>query len=243
VDLAYATVPKTSYGDPVFDLLSNVPPGVGLLQAALKAKVRRVLVVSSGGTVYGMAGKIPIQEDHSTSPLSPYGITKLTVDLYAMMFHRTRDLPVLVTRPANAYGEEQRARQGQGFIAAATDAILHGRPVEIYGQEGTVRDYIHVADVAAGIVAALNCGADGEIYNIGTGVGTTNDAILSLLEPLAAVAGLAVARRHLEPRHFDVPVNVLDSGKLTARSGWQPTVSLIEGLRRVWVNAQSLALK
>ena len=234
IDLAYSTVPKTSYDDPVFDLVSNLPASVGLFQEAINASVRRVVVVSSGGTVYGPTLDVPIREDHATMPVSPYGITKLTIDRYAMMFHHTAGLPVVVVRPANAYGEDQRAGTGQGFIATAIAAVLAGREIEIYGASGAIRDYIHVADVAAGIVAALDHGEDGEIYNIGTQVGTSNVAIIKMIESLAEEQAIPVRMKVLPHRRFDVEANVLDSSKLRIKSGWQAAVPLVEGLQRIW---------
>jgi UDP-glucose 4-epimerase len=193
-----------------------------------------VVVVSSGGTVYGPTERLPIREDDPTMPVSPYGITKLTTDRYAMMFHRTAGLPVVVVRPANAYGEDQMAGTGQGFVATAIAAILADREIEIYGPEGTIRDYIHVSDVAAGIVAALDHGAAGEIYNLGTGVGTSNVGIVKILEKLAGEAGMPVRTKILPSRKFDVEANILDSTKLRARSGWQPTLPLEQGIRNIW---------
>lgn len=241
IDLAYATVPKTSYGDPVFDLLANLPGSVGLLEEAMAAGVRRLLLVSSGGTVYGPPSVLPITESHPTAPISPYGITKLTIDHYALMFHHTRDLPVVVVRPANAYGVQQRSRTGQGFLAAAIDAILSHREIEIYGEAGTIRDYIHVTDVASGILAALDCGGDGEIYNLGTGIGASNLDVMAMLRPLAEAAGHSIQVRHLPSRRFDVEANVLDAGKLRLASGWRPDVSLQQGLAEMWDHALTMS--
>ncbi|MCP9930388.1 NAD-dependent epimerase/dehydratase family protein [Cyanobium sp. AMD-g] len=237
IDLAYATVPKTSYGDPVFDLLANLPGSVGLLEEAMAVGVRRLLLVSSGGTVYGPPCALPIPESHPTAPISPYGITKLTIDHYALMFHQTRDLPVVVVRPANAYGVQQRSRTGQGFLAAAIDAILSGREIEIYGDAGTIRDYIHVSDVASGILAALDFGEDGEIYNLGTGIGASNLDVIALLRPLVEAAGHTIQVRHLSSRRFDVEANVLDAQKLCSACGWRPDVSLQQGLTEMWDHA------
>ena len=234
VDLAYLTVPKTSFADPVYDILANLPASVGLLLEAATRPRRKVVLVSSGGTVYGVASRLPIAEDHPTRPVSPYGITKLAIENYAWMFHRASNLPVVVARPANAYGEGQRAQSGQGFIAAAIHAIATRSEIEVYGAEGTVRDYVHVRDIAAGIVAVLEHGAAGDAYNIGTGTGHSNLDVLRLLEPLAAGAGLKVQVRMLPRRHFDVPANVLDSRKLTAVSGWRPAISLGDGLQQTW---------
>jgi UDP-glucose 4-epimerase len=231
IDLAYSTVPKTSYGDPVFDLISNVPVGVGLLQEALAAGVARLLFVSSGGTVYGPAHDLPITEDHPTNPLSPYGITKLTIENYALMYHRTMDLPVVIARPANAYGEEQKANLGQGFIAAAINAILNDREVEVYGEKGTVRDYIHVSDIATGLMSLLDSGKNGQIYNIGTGIGTTNSEILTIINEIVGKSGKTIRVKNLPFRRFDVTANVLNSGKLTSVKGWFPEISIQEGIK------------
>jgi UDP-glucose 4-epimerase len=234
VNLAYSTVPKTSFSDPTFDLLSNLPANVALLQEIRHADARRLVIVSSGGTVYGAASTLPIREDHPTNPISPYGITKLTIDSYARMFHATMDLPVLIARPANAYGEAQRSGVGQGFMAAAIDAIQRGREVEIYGPEGTIRDYIHVHDVATGILATLQHGVAGEIYNIGTGIGASNLDLLRLLRDLVEADGFALRVKHLPMRRFDVAANILDSAKLSKATGWSPRVALAEGVAAMW---------
>lgn len=237
IDLAYATVPKTSYGDPAFDLLANLPGCVGLLEESMAVGIRRLLLVSSGGTVYGPPHGLPIQESHPTAPISPYGITKLTIEHYALMFHHTRDLPVVVVRPANAYGVTQRSRTGQGFLAAAIDAILTRRAIEIYGASGTIRDYIHVVDVAGGILAALNFGLEGEIYNLGTGIGASNLDVIAMLRPLAQACGYSIQVNQLPARRFDVEANVLDCQKLSSISGWSAQVSLQQGLNEMWDHA------
>jgi len=204
IDLAYSTVPKTSFEDPLYDLTSNLPSSVALMEDALKIGVSRILFVSSGGTVYGPVESLPITENHPTRPISPYGITKLTIDHYAMMYHRNEGLPVIVVRPSNAYGEAQRSGTGQGFLAEAIDAILSGREVEIYGQKGTIRDYTHVSDVALGVMAALFHGNDGKIYNLGTGVGASNLEITSILREFAEKDGFPVQTRILPARDYDV---------------------------------------
>jgi UDP-glucose 4-epimerase len=150
------------------------------------------------------------------------------------MFQLVSDLPVVVVRPGNAYGEEQRAFVGQGFIATAMHSIIRGQEVAIFGAEGTVRDYIHVSDVASGIVAAFDQGKPGSIYNIGSGEGRSNLDVLREIEPLAKEAGYSLRMKTLPSRRFDVPANVLDIRKLHAASGWWPQVSFTSGVARVW---------
>lgn len=234
IDLAYATVPQTSFVDPVFDILANLPASVGLLQEVAAAGVAKLVVVSSGGTVYGVAESLPVGEDHPTNPISPYGITKLTIEKYARMFKQVQDLHVVVVRPGNAYGEEQRELGGQGLIATVMHSIIAGQEVSIFGSNGTVRDFVHVSDIASGIVAALECGAAGNAYNIGTGIGKSTFDVLSEIEPLAKKAGYSLRTRTVESRKFDVPANILDSRKLEAVSGWRAGIAFTEGIDFVW---------
>jgi UDP-glucose 4-epimerase len=234
IHLAYATVPQTSFDDPIHDLLANLPESVQLLQEAAAAGVAKFVFVSSGGTVYGVAKSLPIREDHPTNPISPYGITKLTIEKYAGMFHVASGLPIVVVRPGNAYGEEQPGGGEQGFIAAAVHSIIGGKEFHVFGPEGTVRDYIHVSDVASGIVAALQHGESGATYNIGTGQGRNNLQVLEEIEPYARRAGFPLLMKTLPLRKFDVPANVLDSHRLEAVSGWQPKVEFASGIERVW---------
>jgi UDP-glucose 4-epimerase len=232
--LAYTTVPQTSYDDPLKDLLSNVPAEVAFFEIASELPMKKILFVSSGGTVYGRAVQVPISEEHPTNPISPYGITKLTIEKYSRMYCELKSLPIVCVRPSNAYGEGQMPFAGQGFIATAMASILQGKEIVLYGEVGTVRDYVHVSDVASGMIAALDYGVPGECYNIGTGVGLNNRAILELLSPLAAAHGLSIKYNVKPPRPFDVPINILNSLKLRNLTGWQPTLPFEEGLQGLW---------
>jgi UDP-glucose 4-epimerase len=234
VHLAYTTVPQTSFDNPLFDVQSNLLASVQLLQHATSLGLKKFLLVSSGGTVYGPPGSLPIREDHPTNPISPYGITKLSIEKYAGMLHVVGGLPVVTVRPANAYGESQQTHGGQGFIAAAIQSILRGEEVRVFGTRGTVRDYVHVSDIARGVLAALDHGSPGAAYNIGTGIGRDNLEVLREIEPHAAAAGLSVNIRTYDERPFDVAANVLDSSKLSSVSGWRPEIDFKAGIANVF---------
>lgn len=235
IDLAYATVPQTSFIDPMNDLQSNLPRVVALMEELKNhPQLRRFIVVSSGGTVYGQASRLPISEYSETEPLSPYGITKLTIERYALMYNRLHGLPVVVVRPANAYGQGQQPFLGQGFIATAMGNILQGKSVSVFGERGTVRDYVHVRDVASAMLAALQHGINGDIYNIGSGVGRSNLDVIDLIRPLAQQLNLPVTVSHEPERKFDVTANVLNFGRLLSCTGWLPKISIEEGLQEMW---------
>jgi UDP-glucose 4-epimerase len=234
IDLAYATVPQTSFDDPVRDILGNLPPSVRLFEAAVEAGVRKIAVISSGGTVYGHARYLPIGEDHPTNPISPYGITKLAIEKYGLMYHAVRALPVVIIRPGNAYGPGQAPYAGQGFVATAMASVLQGKSITLYGEHGTIRDYVHVADVARGIVAALEKGVPGTCYNIGSGIGRSNRDIIDAIVPLAKPMALEVKVQSLPERRFDVPANVLDSSRLLRDTGWRAEIPLAQGLEETW---------
>ena len=234
ISLAYSTVPKTSFEDPIRDILENLPASVALFEVASQLAIKKLVLVSSGGTVYGKTQDVPISETHPTNPISPYGITKLAIEKYAMMFNALKALPVVCVRPANAYGEGQKPFVGQGFIATAMASILRDKEISIFGESGTVRDYIYVTDVASGIVAALEHGQPGMYYNIGSGIGRSNREVLDAITPFARDAGFEVRLKILRARDFDVPVNVLDCTKLRDETGWELKVTFEEGIKRAW---------
>lgn len=101
IHLAYATVPNTSFDDPLSDLLQNLPPSVHLFKEMADRGIK-LLLVSSGGKVYGEARQLPIDETHQTKPISPYGVTKLTLENYAYLYAATHGLKFVSVRPANA---------------------------------------------------------------------------------------------------------------------------------------------
>lgn len=238
IHLAYATVPNTSFENPLADLLQNLPSTVQLFSEAADRGVKLVLV-SSGGTVYGEAVELPIRETHPTKPISPYGVTKLTLENYAYLYAATHGLKFVCVRPSNAYGVGQRPFVGQGFIATAMASAIRGMPIKIFGQRGTIRDYLYVSDLASGIVSALEQGQLSETYNLGSGVGLNNADVIEAFKPLMQEIGRGVRVENLPERAFDVKANVLDSTKLRNQAGWKPQVKFEDGLRRTleWLRA------
>jgi len=239
IHLAYATVPNTSFENPLVDLLQNLPPTVQLFSKVADRGAKLVLV-SSGGTIYGEALKLPISEDHPVKPISPYGVTKLSLENYANLYAVTHGLKFVCVRPANGYGVGQRPFVGQGFIATAMASAIQGLPIKIFGKQGTVRDYLYVSDLASGIVSALEYGHLSDTYNLGSGIGLSNMDVIELIRPLMQEISCDVKVENLPERTFDVKTNILDSTKLKKDTGWKPQIAFDEGLvlTRNWLKRQ-----
>ena len=239
IHLAYATTPNVSFENPLSDLLHNVSPTIQLF-SEIANRGTKLILVSSGGTVYGEAEKLPISETHSTKPISPYGVTKLTLEKYAYLYAATHGLRFICVRPANAYGIGQNPFSGQGFIATAMKSVLRNIPIKIFGENGTIRDYLYVSDLAKGVVSALQQGRLFETYNIGSGVGLSNLDVIDMLKPLMSEIGREVQVEILPERKFDVRVNVLDSTKLQIDTGWSQKIEFERGLKitRDWLLKQ-----
>lgn len=238
IHLAYASLPNTSFENPLADLLQNLPPTLQLFSEAADRGVK-LIFVSSGGTVYGEAVELPIRESHQNRPISPYGVTKLTLENYAYLYSATHGLKFICVRPANAYGAGQRPFVGQGFISTAMASAIKGVPIKIFGQRGTIRDYLYVSDLASGIVSALERGHLSETYNLGSGNGLSNLDVIEAFKPIMSEIGCDVQVENLPERAFDVKSNVLDSTKLQVHTGWKAEVKLEDGLRLTsdWLRA------
>ncbi len=231
IDLIHTTVPGSSMQNPVFDVQSNVVSHVAWLSRLRETSVRKILYVSSGGTVYGVPGTVPIREDHPTDPISAYGITKLTIEKYVAMYANLYGIEYRICRPSNVYGEGQRLNIGQGVIGVFLDRIAHGQPVEIWGGGGNKRDYIHVSDFVGGISSLLTYSGKGRIFNISTGTGYSLKDIVGLI---GETLDLHPQVEFKPDRGFDVADNILDNSLLIKETGWGPATDLRKGIERVY---------
>ncbi len=237
IHLVSTTLPKGSNEDPIYDVQSNLVGTLQILDGMVRKRVSQVVFISSGGTVYGVPRALPIDEEHPTDPQVSYGITKLAIEKYILLYQRLHGIRARILRVANPYGERQRVETAQGAVAAFLHRALRGQSVEIWGDGSVTRDYLYVSDVADAFLAALRYGGEHTVFNIGSGRGST---LNQLLEALEQALGQRIDRRYLPGRPFDVPVNVLDVSRARKELGWSPRVPLEEGLRRTvaWARGQ-----
>jgi UDP-glucose 4-epimerase len=229
--LVSTTLPKSSNDDPVFDIETNLIGTVRLLEAARQAGVKKLVFVSSGGTVYGTPRFLPISEDHPTEPISSYGISKLAIEKYLRLYEVLHGLDYSVLRIANPFGERQRAQASQGAVAVFMHRAINNLPIEIWGDGSVVRDYIYIGDVVDALIKAAFHAGEHRLFNIGSGNGKSLNDLLSAIE---ALVGRPVARTYLAARSFDVPASVLDIGRARAHLQWSPQTSFDAGLARTY---------
>lgn len=227
--LISTTLPKSSNADPLFDVETNLTGTLRLLQHAIKSGLKKVIFVSSGGTVYGSPRTVPIAETHPTDPISSYGITKLAIEKYLFLFHKLHGLEYNVLRLANPYGEGQRTHASQGAVAVFLGHAQSDEPIEVWGDGSVVRDYIYIGDVVTAMMATLNYQGEQRLFNIGSGVGLSLNQVLDAMERFF---GRPVQRNYLPGRSFDVPASVLCINAAKEFLNWRPLVAFDEGLER-----------
>jgi len=227
--LVSTTLPKTSNDNPVYDVESNVVGTLRLLELCRSQGVRKVVFVSSGGTVYGVPRSVPVDETHPTEPICSYGIQKLVIEKYLQLNHRIHGLDYCVVRPSNLYGPRQRLDVAQGAVAVFLDRALRGQPIEVWGDGSAVRDYLYVGDAAEALLKAAAFEGEPRLFNIGSGVGSS---LKQLIKEIEALLGRPLAVAYAAARPLDVPVNVLDTSLARRHLGWTARTSLAEGLRR-----------
>jgi UDP-glucose 4-epimerase len=232
--LVSTTLPKGSNDDPVYDVQSNLVGTLQILNLMVQKKTSRIVFISSGGTVYGPPVYVPIDEQHPTNPQVSYGITKLAIEKYILLFERIHGIKSVILRLANPYGERQRVETAQGAVAVFLQRALQRRPLEIWGDGSVTRDYVYIGDVADAFLRAAEYQGPLNIFNIGSGHGTSLNELMAMLEK---ALGHNIERQHLPARSFDVKLNVLDTGLALRELNWAPRVSMDEGLARTaqWI--------
>lgn len=217
---------RKSMEDPLFDTEVNVLGTLNLIQASLKAEVRRFLFASTGGALYGEVTTRPFREEDPIRPLSAYGIAKYAGEMYLDCFSRTQGLPFVVLRLANVYGPRQDFRGEAGVVAIFCRQMLQGETPVLYGHGKMVRDYVYVGDVVEAALHALKAGENG-IYNVGTGRPTTVGELFQYLKRLTGFSGEPLLA---DARPGEIVRSLLDASAIRSDLGWQPRVSLEEGL-------------
>ena len=227
---------RKSVADPLFDASVNVLGTLNALEASRRAGVRRFVLASSGGAIYGEQDVFPATESHPRRPASPYGVSKLCGEAYLEHYARDHGISALALRYANVYGEAQNAQGEAGVVAIFAQRMLSGQEPIIYGDGEQTRDFVHVEDVARINCAALESSAGGAL-NVGTGRETSVNEIARVL---AQAAGWTRPVEHGPAKPGEQRRSALDAGAARQQLGWAPRIELSQGLPRTveWFRAE-----
>ena len=224
---------RKSMADPAFDIRLNVLGTVNVLEAAARVGAERLVFTSTGGAIYGEGagreGELPFAESAQCAPDSIYGQSKLAAEGYVDLYDRTRETTATTVRLGNVYGPRQDPALEAGVVAIFSDLARDGGQPTVFGDGLQTRDYVHVTDVVAGILAAQAAERRGP-FNIGTGVETS---VLALAETIGRLAGRDDFEPQFAPsRAGEVQRTVLDTGLAERELGWRPQKSLESGLEQ-----------
>lgn len=238
---------RKSVANPLHDTSVNILGTVNLLEAvrALPAAHRpRFVFSSTGGALYGDFTPPPSPEDSVKEPESPYAISKLSVEYHLAYYARVHKLDTVAMRFGNVYGPRQDPHGEAGVVAIFCGRILDGQPLTVFGDGEQTRDYVYVEDVADAMILGATSSKipapgrlDARAFNVGTGVGTS---VLRLADILRQTAGANAPIQFAPARPGELQHSVLDIRKPKEILGWQPRVTIEDGLARTyaWFAAQ-----
>ncbi len=205
---------------------TNIMGSLNLVDACVQTRVKKI-VFSSSAAVYGTPLYLPIDEEHPTVPLSPYGLSKLTVEKYLTLYRQLLGLDFIALRYANVYGPRQDASGEGGVIAIFTDRVSKGETPVIYGDGEQTRDFIYVQDVVDANILAISSMYFG-VYNIGTGYSTTINRLLSVIQN---VTNTSKNPSHVAERKGDIRDSALLINKASQELNFCPRYNLVDGIR------------
>lgn len=227
--LVSTTVPTTSNQHISQELVSNVVFSANLFEACIRCGVKKVVFVSSGGTVYGKEVDCPLKEKTATNPISSYGVQKITIEKLLYLYRYMYGLDYRIIRLANPYGPYQRPNGVLGAVTTFTYKALKGDEITVYGDGSVVRDFIYIDDAIRAIMKIVNGENKHRTFNLGCGYGTS---IKQVLETIEKVLGIKLNVSYLEGRKVDVPVNYLDISRYEKYYGALNPISLEDGIRK-----------
>jgi UDP-glucose 4-epimerase len=231
VHLVSSTLPASSNLNPYYDVESNLVSSLNLFDECVKQHIKKIVFISSGGTIYGDPLKIPIKENHPTNPKNSYGIIKLTIEKYLELYHNLKGLDYTILRFANPFGERQNPLLGQGLIANLLYKIKHKKTIEIWGNGKVVRDYFYIKDGVKAITKSFKYSGHNRTFNISSAKGLS---INQILQRFRQTLNQDFNVKYLDARKFDVKVNILDNSLAKKYLKWTTETNFNDALKNTW---------
>ncbi len=203
----------------------NARATLSILERARRVDAR--VVLSSSCALYGPPESTPIHESDAKSPTSPYGVDKLTADTYARLYNDLYGLETVALRYFNVYGPRQAENPYSGVVSTFLRQARADEPITVEGDGAQTRDFVHVSDVVQANLLAATTDAVGDAYNVGTGSSVSIEELARLVRTTADSGSEIV---HVDARPGDVDRSRADIGRIRERLGYEPRVSLSDGL-------------
>ena len=207
------------------ELVDNVVVTSKILDACVTVGVKKIVFVSSGGTVYGKDVECPIAENAPTNPISSYGLQKLTIEKLLYLYNYIYGLDYRIIRLSNPYGPYQRPDGRLGAVTTFVYKALNAQPIVVYGDGSVVRDYIYIDDAIEALLNVVR--GEEKLINIGSGYGTSINELIRIIE---IALGKEVEIEYQKSRRVDVPINYLDVTKYENIYGPVVKTSITEGI-------------
>lgn len=229
--LISTSTPASSNADPLADAQQNILQTLQLLEACRATQVKRVIFISSGGTVYGDAKVLPTPESCPEQPICAYGVSKLAIEKYLHLYERLHGITAITLRVSNPYGPHQYAQKKQGVIGAFISKFLAGQPIEIWGDGSVVRDYVYIDDVINALIKASLYNGSFRTFNIGSGIGVSlKDIINTISEQINEELNIV----YKSSRALDVSKSVLDCTLAQRELCWSANHDLKSGIGKTF---------
>jgi len=219
---------RCSVEDPPGDARINVMGSLTIAHECGKLGVKKVVYTSTGGPMYPEGARIPYSEKTPPAPISPYGISKRSAEMYFNYAYHVHGMPYVALRYANVYGPRQNAKGEAGVISIFAEQMLKGAPTMITGTGKQTRDFVYVDDVVRANMAAMNRSVVGE-FNIGTAKQTS---INTIFRKMKKIIGYQLPERHVPSCPGEVMRSALSYKKAQKFLGWEPKVKLEDGLKK-----------
>jgi len=226
-NLVSTTFPSNANKNIAQEINSNVEFSSRLFEACVNCQVKRVVFISSGGTVYGINSQCPISEEAPLNPINSYGFQKMSIEKLLYIYKYVYGLEYVICRLSNPYGPYQRPNGLLGVITTFIYKAIKKEPLIVYGDGSVVRDFLYIDD-------AINClcklsfeKLEYEIYNVGSGVGVDINTIISYINEVLGYHSEVI---YDKARNVDVPMNYLDVSRYESEFGRIQQVDLREGI-------------
>jgi UDP-glucose 4-epimerase len=215
-----------SVRDPAHDASINVLGGINVLECCRRHGVGRVIYAGTGGALFGEPSYLPVDEDHPVNPISPYGVSKHTLEHYLFAYNANFGLDYTVLRYPNVYGPRQDPHGEAGVVAIFSLTMLSGRRPTIFGDGTKTRDYCYVGDIVDANILALDHPRN-SVFNLGRGIEVSDREIF---DKVREAVGTDVDPIYAPVRPGEVEHIALDASRARTELGWTWKVDLTEGV-------------